>query len=46
MLSLEQTTRLPTLTIYDHKIKLIEEAETPFGPLYAMSEQELEGLQE
>ena len=44
--SQEQTTRLPQHTKYDHRIKLIEGGEAPWGPLYGMSEQELRGLRE
>ena len=44
--SRKQTTRLPEHTKYDHRIKLFEGAEAPWGPLYGMSEQELRGLRE
>ena len=44
--SREQTNKLPSHSKYDHRIKLVEEAEAPWGPLYGMSEQELRGLQE
>ena len=44
--SQEQTMRLPEHTKYDHRIKLIEGAEAPWGPLYGMSEYELRELRE
>ena len=44
--SREQIMRLPEHTKYDYRIKLIEGAEAPWGPLYGMSEQELPGLRE
>ena len=44
--SREQTMRLPAHTKYDYRVKLIEGAEAPWGPLYGMSEQELRGLRE
>ena len=44
--SLEQTNELPSHSGYDHRIKLVEGAEAPWGPLYGISEQELCGLRE
>ena len=44
--SREQTSQLPAHTKFDHRIKLVEGAEAPWGPLYGMSEQELKGLRE
>ena len=42
--SREQTNKLLSHSGYDHRIKLVEGAEAPWGPLYGMSEQELRGL--
>ena len=44
--SREQTNKLPSHSGYDQRIKLVEGAEAPWGPLYGMSEQELWGLRE
>ena len=44
--SREQTNKLPSHTSYYHKIKLVEGAEAPWGPLYGMTKQKLKGLQE
>ena len=44
--SREQTSKLPAHTKFDHRIKLVEGAEAPWGPLYGMTEQELKGLRE
>ena len=44
--SREQMNKLPSHSGYDHRIKLVEGAEAPWGPLYGMSEQELNGLRE
>ena len=44
--SREQTNKLPSHCAYDHRIKLVEGAEAPWGPLYGMSEQELRVLRE
>ena len=44
--SREQTNKLPSHSSYDHRIKLVEGVEAPWGPLYGISEQELRGLRE
>ena len=44
--SRQQRNKLPIHSGYDHRIKLVEGAEAPWGPLYEMSEQELRGPRE
>ena len=40
----EQIQKLPEHSSFDHEIRLIEGAKPPFGPIYALSEKELEEL--
>jgi hypothetical protein len=42
----EEINRLPDHTEYDHQIELVEGAVPPFGPIYPLSEKELEVLRE
>jgi hypothetical protein len=42
----EEINRLPDHTEYNHKIQLIEGAQPPFGPIYPLSEKELQALRE
>ncbi|KAF4259020.1 hypothetical protein CNMCM8812_002513 [Aspergillus fumigatus] len=42
----KEAERLPPHRPYDHDIKLLEGKTPPFGPLYAMSREELEVLKE
>jgi len=46
LFSREQSNKLPVHSIFDHTIKLVSRAETPFGPVYPFSEQELKALKE
>jgi hypothetical protein len=40
----EEINRLPNHTEYDHEIQLVDGAQPPFGPIYPLSEKELQGL--
>jgi hypothetical protein len=40
----EEINRLPDHTEYDHRIELIEGSVPPFGPIYPLSEKELQTL--
>jgi hypothetical protein len=42
----EEINRLPDHTEYDHKIQLVDGAQPPFGPIYPLSEKELQALRE
>jgi hypothetical protein len=42
----EEINRLPDHTEYDHRIELIEGTVPPFGPIYPLSEKELQTLRE
>ncbi|KAJ8176620.1 hypothetical protein LV164_008140 [Aspergillus fumigatus] len=42
----KEAERLPPHRPYDHDIKLLEGKTPPFGPLYAMSREELKVLKE
>jgi hypothetical protein len=42
----EEINRLPDHTEYDHKIQLVDGAQLPFGPIYPLSEKELQALRE
>jgi hypothetical protein len=42
----EEINRLPDHTEYDHRIELIEGSVPPFGPIYPLSEKELQTLRE
>jgi hypothetical protein len=42
----EEINRLPDHTEYDHRIELVEGAVPPFGPIYPLSEKELQALRE
>jgi hypothetical protein len=46
VLSEEEINRLPDPTEYDHRMELVEGAVPPFGPLYPLSERELQALRE
>jgi hypothetical protein len=40
----EEINRLPDHTEYDHKIQLVDGVQPPFGPIYPLSEKELQAL--
>jgi hypothetical protein len=42
----EEFNRLPDHTEYDHKIQLVDGTQPPFGPIYPLSEKELQALRE
>jgi hypothetical protein len=44
--SKEEINRLPDHTEYDHRIELVEGTVPPFGPIYPLSEKELQTLRE
>jgi hypothetical protein len=42
----EEINHLPDHTEYDHKIQLVDGTQPPFGPIYPLSEKELQALRE
>jgi hypothetical protein len=42
----QEINRLPDHTEYDHKIQQVDGAQPPFGPIYPLSEKELQALRE